>query len=263
MRNTIINLAATYTLFILLISCEENQLTTATKNENTSLNENFEDWVRRQVEVMLKINATENYTLTIHREYLDRDTLIDAVILLNREEFAKKKAAEDGDTSFEELVGYTGPYNHVFTYINGSKKLHQAPPVGSSASHPLTVKFETISNPSQKDFYVEYRVKSSVNRNYYTLINGKVVLTFSCPLYDFMTPETPTIYSIQHVESDVRISKDIALYYGQIQNYNPAEIDDFMNYYPQNVTTTEELFVYFIYDKKRMKYVTPMSPPKE
>jgi len=79
-------------------------------------------------------------------------------------------------------------------------------------------------------------------------------------LYDFMTPETPTIYYIQHVESDVRISKDIALYYGQIQNYNPAEIDDFMNYYPQNVTATEELFVYFIFDKKRMKYVTPMKP---
>jgi hypothetical protein len=243
-------------------SCQESLKTKDNKVDTPQTTENFEVWAKRQIESMLKINATETYTLEIHEEYLDRDTLIDAVILVNREEYAKKKAAEDGDTSFEELVGYTGPYNHVFTYINGSKKIHQAPPVGSSAEHPLTVHFETISNPSQKDFFVEYRVKSSVHRNYYTISNGKVLLTFSCPLYDFMDPVNPTIYSIKHQESDVRISKDIALYKGSIPNYNPDTIADFMNYYPEEVEETDELYVYFIYDKKKMKYVTPMKPSK-
>jgi hypothetical protein len=251
-------------LFILTLilngSCSEKQKSSATTEKNPLEVQDINEWIARQVESKLKINATENYTLSIHKEYLDRDTLIDAVILVNREEYAKKKAAEDGDTSFEELVGYTGPYNYVFTHINGSEKLHQAPPVGSSATHPLTVQFETISNPSQKDFYVEYRVKSSINRNYYTINNGRVVLTFSCPLYDFMDPQNPTVYSIKHIESEVRISKDIALYKGKITNYDPKNISDFMTYYPAEVLPTDDLYVYFIYDKKRMKYVTPMTP---
>lgn len=245
---------------LFFFSCEERQQIEDTKNDEAIEIDNFEEWAKRQVETLLKINATENYTMTIHEEFIDRDTLIDAVILVNREEYAKIKAAEDGDTSFEELVGYTGPYNHVFTYINGSKKLHQAPPVGSSAEYPLTVQFETICNPSQKDFFVEYRVKSSVNRNYYTLDKGKVILTFSCPLYDFMDPQNPIIYAIKHQESDVRISKDIALYKGNIVNYSPNDINDFMSYYPEEVVATDDLYVYFIYDKKRMKYVTPMKP---
>jgi hypothetical protein len=90
--------------------------------------------------------------------------------------------------------------------------------------------------------------------------NGKVILTFSCPLYDFMDPENPTIYSIKHTESTVRISKDIALYMGKIPNYNPEAIEDFSTYYPENVIPTDDLYVFFIYNKKRMKYVTPMSP---
>lgn len=260
MKNLKIRLNVLFILALLLNSCEEAQNVAERNDTPTDKESDLNSWVKRQVESLLKINATENYTLTIHEEYLDRDTLIDAVILVNREEYAKKKAAEDGDTSFEELVGYTGPYNYVFTYINGSDKLRQAPPVGSSAEHPLTIHFETISNPSQKDFYVEYRVKSSVNRNYYTMDNGKVILTFSCPLYDFMDPENPTIYSIKHTESTVRISKDIALYMGKIPNYNPEAIEDFSTYYPENVIPTDDLYVFFIYNKKRMKYVTPMSP---
>lgn len=262
MKSLKIIFAVLYIIPILCSSCQESPKAKKSKVDDALTSENFDTWVKRQVESLLKINAAENYTLTIHEEYLDRDTLIDAVVLVNREEYAKKKAAEDGDTSFEELVGYTGPYNHVFTYINGSKKLHQAPPVGSSAEYPLTVHFETIANPSQKDFYIEYRVKSSVNRNYYTMNNGKVTLTFSCPLYDFMDPEKPTIYAIKHQESEVRISKDIALYKGTIPNYNPDNIDDFMSYYPEEVVATDDLYVYFIYDKQKMKYVTPMRPEK-
>jgi hypothetical protein len=260
MKNITYTTTIIYIFLLLVTSCDDKQLKKSDQNVPTKSIDNFDDWAKRQVETLLKINAAENYTLSIHKEYLDRDTLIDAVILVNREEYAKKKAAEDGDTSFEELVGYTGPYNYVFTHINGSEKLHQAPPVGSSATHPLTVQFETISNPSQKDFYVEYRVKSSINRNYYTINNGRVVLTFSCPLYDFMDPQNPTVYSIKHIESEVRISKDIALYKGKITNYDPKNISDFMTYYPAEVLPTDDLYVYFIYDKKRMKYVTPMTP---
>jgi hypothetical protein len=249
-------------LTISLVACDstEQSKIDAAISDDQLLESDFESWVRRQVEAKLQIPATENYTLSIHREYIDHDTLIDAVILLNRREFARQRAMADNDTTFEAMVGFTGPYNHVFTHVGGAKSIHQAPPVGSSADYPLTVFFEKISNPAQLDFYVEYRVRTSVNRNYYTIYNGKVQLIFSCPLYDFMDPENPVIYKIKHLESEVRLSKDIALYASRIPGYDPSKIADFYSYYPETVEDSDDLYVYFIFDQKSRKYVTPMRP---
>jgi hypothetical protein len=243
-------------------SCDsnENRKTDVDISDDQLFDTDFEAWVRRQVEAKLQIPATENYTLTIHREYIDRDTLIDAVILLNRREFARQKALADNDTTFEAMVGFTGPYNHVFTHVGGTKSIHQAPPVGSSADYPLTVFFEKISNPAQLDFYVEYRVRTSVNRNYYTIYNGKVQLIFSCPLYDFMDPENPVIYKIKHLDSEVRLSKDIALYNSKILGYDQTKISNFYTYYPEAIEDSEDLYVYFVFDQRSRKYVTPMRP---
>ena len=72
------------------ISCGENENVEIKKDNGKDPMEDFEGWIKRQVESLLKIDAVEKYTLTIHEEYLDRDTLIDAVILVNREEYAKK-----------------------------------------------------------------------------------------------------------------------------------------------------------------------------
>ena len=74
---------------LFFFSCAEKQQIEAAKNDDITEIDNFEEWAKRQVETLLKINATENYTMTIHEDFLDRDTLIDAVILVNREEYAK------------------------------------------------------------------------------------------------------------------------------------------------------------------------------
>lgn len=247
---------------ICVAACETNQSHSndTVLSDDTLLLTDIDAWIKRQVEVKLQIPATEKYGIEIHRSYLDRDTIQDAVILVNRREWARQRAMADNDTTFESLVGFTGPYNHVFTHIGGTNIIHQAPPVGSSADYPLTVFFETISNPAQKDFYVEYRVRTSINRNYYTIYNGKVQLIFSCPLYDFMDESNPTIYNIKHVESDVRLSRDIALFNSRIPNYSPDRIDNFYTYYPDQVEDSDDLYVYFIFDTKALKYVTPMRP---
>jgi hypothetical protein len=253
----------TFSIAWILFGCETKEAPVNEMKADASVfvySPEYEHWIKRQVEAKLQIPATEVYDLQIHTALLDRDTLQDAVILVNRKEYAYKVASSDGNTRFEELVGFTGPYNHVFTHIGGAKEIKQAPPVGSSADFPLTVFFETISTPSQTDFFVEYRIRSSINRNYYTIDDGRVVLTFSCPLYDFEDSQNPKIYDIRHLESEVRLSKDIGLYYAKVKDYLPDSINDFNQYYPKEIIPTEDLFVFFIFDKKSKKYVTPMRP---
>ena len=253
----------TFSAILFLFGCETKE---APVNERKSdaaafvYTPEYESWIKRQVEAKLQIPATEVYDLEIHPALLDRDTIQDAVILVNRRAYAYQVASSDGNTRFEELVGFTGPYNHVFTHMGGAKEIKQAPPVGSSADFPLTVFFETISNPSQTDFFVEYRIRSSVNRNYYTIDDGRVVLTFSCPLYDFEDPQNPTIYDIRHLDSEVRLSKDIGLYHAKVKDYQPELVSDFNHYYPKEIVPSDDLFVFFIFDKQSKKYVTPMRP---
>ena len=60
---------------LFFFSCAEKQQIEAAKNDDITEIDNFEEWAKRQVETLLKINATENYTMTIHEDFLDRDTL--------------------------------------------------------------------------------------------------------------------------------------------------------------------------------------------
>jgi hypothetical protein len=97
-----------------------------------------------------------------------------------------------------------------------------------------------------------------MQRNYYTVRNDRVFLTFSCPVFDSIGESKPKVYSIEHKESTVRLAKDIALYDGKIPSYDPTKIEDINNYSPKEIISTEELYVFFIFDESTMSYVTPM-----
>jgi len=226
------------------------------KEQKSSLT--FKERAKRAVEAKLKINASEKYDIQIHKEYIDRDTLEDAVILVNREQWAFERTEKNGNYDFAKKVGFTGPYNNVFVYLGKYDKFISTPTVGSSAESPLKVDFEVITTPSQKDFYVNYRIRNSVYRNYYTVRKDRVFLTFNCPVFDKIGEPKPEAYSIQHRDSPVRLAKDIALYHGKIPNYNPAEIQNINKYSPEKIIPTDELYVFFIFDEKTMSYVTPM-----
>lgn len=253
-------------LYLFLINCSNDETEKIAhpqrKNSYSVFDSNFTNWVSTQIETTLSIQASEKYDFKIHTNYLDSDSITDAVILVNRAAFAEQKAKEGRDTKFEELTGFTGPFNYIFTFKGGSSKLNVLPPVGSSANHPLTIQFESISNPSQQDFIVEYRVRNSVNRNYYSFNNGMASLIFSCPVFDLMNENNPEIYYIDHVKSNIRHSKDIAMYYGMIEDYKVEYASDF-NYYPSQINSSDKLFAYFIYDQRKQKYITPMKPQSD
>jgi hypothetical protein len=227
------------------------------KTEEESLTE--EEKIIRQVENILEITAAENYDIQIQYKHIDPDTLKDALILVNRKEYGHQKAKNNNTERFFEKTGHTGLYNFVFLKLGGSDKIISTTPVGSNADYPLTVRFLELTSKAHKDFVVEYRIRNSVHRNYYTVRNDKMFLTFSCPVFDGVGSPNPRVYDIQHPTSEVRIAKDIAMYEGKIVDYNIEEIENINEYTPKEIIRDGDLYVYFIFDDKKMKYVTPMG----
>lgn len=231
-----------------------------TKTNSKTDTISFRGKVKRYVENKLKINAAENYDLQIVWDYIDRDTIKDAVILVNRKEFALNEIKRKGREKFFKYLGYSGPYNYVFVYLGGTGDFLNAPPVGSNVYHPLTVDFGRVSSPSQNDFWVEYRTKNSMQRLYYTVRNNNLHVIFNCPVFDRIGEDDPVFYDIQHLESSVRIGRDIALFYAVDPNHDESQIEDPLSYTPKEIVNTEELYVYFIFDDQDLVYKTPMKP---
>lgn len=251
------------TFFLFTVACSsEEKKSENVKNDNSQVRENNslteEEKIIRQVENKLDISAAENYDFQIEYQHINRDTLKDALILVNRKDYAFKQAKSNDTEKFFESTGHTGPYNYLFLKLGGKKKLISTAPVGSNAEYPLKVNFLELTSKAHLDFYVEYRIRNSKHRNYYTLRNNSLFLTFSCPVFDNIGEPNPRVYDIEHPESSVRISKDIALYEGEIVDYKIEEISDVNNYTPKVIKSTGELIGYFIFDDQSMKYKTPM-----
>lgn len=255
-----INLFLLVSIFIISTSCSSEE-TGGNEINNDEIEESLteEEKIIRQVEGVLGISATENYDIQIQFKHIDQDTLKDAVILVNRKEYGHQKVKENNTERFFESNGYTGLYNFVFLKLGGSDKLISTTPVGSNVNYPLTVEFLELTSKAHQDFIVEYRIRNSLHRNYYTVRNDKMFLTFSCPVFDSIGEPKPRVYDIEHTTSEVRIAKDIALYEGRIVDYNVDDIEDINAYTPKDIVRDGELYVFFIFDDKKMKYVTPMG----
>jgi hypothetical protein len=258
-------------LTTLFFSCDESineeevptNKKNTTKNIKTVFDHDFEAYIRRKIETELQINAAEKYDLKIHIAQLDKDTISDAVILVNREQHALDRMKKEGKEKLLKNRGYTARENYVFVFKGSSSKLLITPPIGSSIFHPLEVFFEEITTPGQNDFWVEYRFRNSLFRNYYTLKGETLFLTLNCPVFDKIGEKEPEVYSIEHRKVETRLGKDIVIYEGYIPNYDPNLIEDINNYSPENIKPKDEIFVYFIYDIDRKSYVTPMAPRED
>lgn len=246
-------------LLLTLFSCKNEEQREQKKKEKKSTL-SYRERIARQVEMELDINATEEYDLEIKKEYINPDTLQDALILVNRKQWAHKRAEQADNKEFIAQTGFVGPYNNVFVKLGGTDNLLKAPTVGSSADHKLDSKFLTLTSQAHKDFYVNYRIRNSMHRNYYSVRQDRLYLTFSCPVFDSIGEPNPRVFAIKHEESSVRIAKDIALYEGKIVGYDPSKIEDAFAYQPRQIVPLKDLYVYFIFDENSMKYKTPMVP---
>lgn len=214
----------------------------------------FDQRIKREAESKLSIPATEDYTLQVYKQHLNSDNSKDAIITVNRYQFALEEAAKAPNPAQIAELGYTGNYNFFFFY-DGKTKLLSAPiAVPSSPKAPLKVNFENIQSEVYKDATFEYHIRNSAFKNFYSLNTQQIQLIFQWKLFDYLGTNTPEANYLEYADGTMSMFKDILIFKGSIRNYTPI-IEDIYTYNPV-IDKQGSMLYRFFYDPRTGKYMT-------
>ncbi len=217
----------------------------------------FEQQVVCEVEGRLSIPRNEKYTYAVHKAFLNPDNEEDAIITVNRYNFALEEASRSANPAKNAEMGYIGNYNYFIYYDGKLKKFSNPIKVPSSPKAPLKVIFENIQSEVYKDISIEYRIRNSAFRNYYLIANGNIQIMFQWKLFDNVGTAYPEANFITYNKGSMSLFKDILIYTGKIKNYSPA-IPDVYTYNPE-IEKAGGLVYRFFYDPRSLKYMTRKS----
>ena len=245
------------TLFLCLLvySCVESPNTDSIKRKEVveTKKEDLETRARRHAEGRLSISPTENYQLAIHKENLDGDSKTDAVILVNRLDFAKNEASKSKNPVKQAELGFMGNYNYLFYYDGGLDKISPEIPIPSSPNAPLKVQFQNISSEKYKDIVIDYRVLNACFRNFYPVIEHTPRLVFQWKVFDGLNKPQKEAYSFRYDRGTLGPQKDILICKAQMKD--PGKVADIYHFEPELSPTNEVLYRFFYYPKEG-KYLT-------
>ena len=217
--------------------------------------ETLEQKMIRHVEGNLSILGTEKYTYKIFSEYLNGDDSIDYIITVNRLEKALDDAIESGKTVQRAEVGYVGNYNYFFYMDGASKTITTAIPVPSSPHAELSVSFANIRTEAYKDFMVDFRVRNSCFRRFFTVMKTIPAETFETKIFDFLGEENVEAYSIEFKEGSYSLAKDIYVYKAKIENITINSPNEVYAVQPK-ITPTDQLERKWFFNEQMNKYYT-------
>lgn len=213
----------------------------------------FEERAKREIEAGLKIPTTEKYGMKVYKAYLNDDGVEDAIITVNRMEFAMDEAIRKNKVARAAEVGYMGNYNY-FLYYDGAKDKFSYPvTVPSSPGRPLDVSFAPITSPTSTDIVIEYRIMNSAWRNYYTMINNRELgLMFQWKVFDHAGEEKPEAYLYELEDGLSQVSKDLMIYESQLENNDVAKKDIYK--FEPVIKQKGKLVYHFFYDPRQAKF---------
>jgi hypothetical protein len=242
-------------LVFLVFACQNNQ---AEKNpaeiEKNTKKLPFEKRFKREIESKLQIPVNEKYTYKIYKDFLNLDDVKDAVITVNRLDYAIAEAAKSENSAQIAEAGYTGNYNFFFFYDGKTDQISNPIAVASSPQVPLEVKLENLQSEFFKDITVTYHIRNSAFKNYYLMSNGNIQLMFQWKLFDAIGTNTPEANYLEYEKGSYNEFKDIIIYKGKIKNYSPV-VKDIYNYHPVIEKEGEKIYRFF-FDKRTLKYST-------
>jgi hypothetical protein len=245
-------------LFVCITSCSEqtdgeDQIDNApVNNENLSLN----DLAKRHISAALSIPSSEKYKMTIYKEDLNDDHKKDAIIAVNREEFAMQQVAASDKTGKLAEMGFLGNYNYLFYYDGATKAITPAIQITSSAKIPLKVKFEHIQSQSYKDVMVDYRIENASYKNFYFIHNNAPKLVFQWKNFSNVGDPNHEAYTFDFVDGKYSPVRDILVKKATFEDPK-TDFDPFM--YEPVLKTSSEIAYTFFYNPTQSKYFT-MKP---
>lgn len=221
--------------------------------EENPKNLSLEEMAYRHVKAVLDIPPNEKYTLKIYKEYLDGDEDLDAVITVNRLNYALEEASKSSNSAKQAEVGFTGNFNYIFYYDGHSKQLTPDIKIASSPHAELMISFENISSEAYKDVLVDYKIRNSSFRDYFTIINHSPILVFQWKIYDHLGEKNPEAIYFEYVPGTQSASKDILIYNGNLDNASYA--GDIYKFEPK-ISKKGDLLHRFFYLDNEGKYFT-------
>ena len=191
----------------------------------------------------LFISEEENYEIMLFKEYLNQDSIIDAIITINRLAFAKQKAEESEQPIKAKEIGYMGPFNAFYFYNGATNQISNPIVVPSSPLVNLKINFENISNNEYKDVLVDYRIRNSSTRQVYFLYGMVPSLVFEHTIFDELGTNNKVAYSFNYKPGTQSEIKNILLTQGQIKRI-PRQSDLF-TFAPEIINTKKTVQEFF------------------
>ncbi len=243
-------------LFISIVSCESGNTDEIKSTEDSTevVNQSFEEQTKREIEGRLQIPANEKYTFKIYKSLINSDTIQDAIIAVNRLEFAMNEAIKNGKEVKSAELGFMGNYNY-FIYYDGANERYSVPiPIPSTPGRPLDVEFMPITSPTRNDVMIGYRIRNSGWKAYFSVFNeADLLLVFRWNTFDKAGEKEPIALLHQLTESKAGIGNDIEIYESEIDNYLPSQVTDYNTYVP-SITKKKKLLYRFFFDQKFGKF---------
>lgn len=244
-----------FCLFITVLSSCNTETGAEVDTDTPPKKLTFEERVFNHVSGHLSIPSTEKFTYKVYKAQMNSDNFEDAIITVNRLEYAKTQAPKMEIGEEIAKMGYFGNYNYFFFYDGSVDKFSVPITLASSAVAPLKVKFENIITDSYSDLTIEYRVDNSAYKAYYTLTAGTLQKVFEIKMYDFIGTENPEVYYFEYGKGSMSYAKDILVYEGKIKDYTP-NIKDIYTYEPV-IEKKDKLVYRWFYNPQIYKYMTP------
>ena len=191
----------------------------------------------------LFISEKENYEIMLFKEYLNQDSIIDAIITINRLAFAKQKAQESEQPIKAKEIGYMGPFNAFYFYNGATNQISNPIVVPSSPLVNLKINFENISNNEYKDVLVDYRIRNSSTRQVYFLYGMVPSLVFEHTIFDELGTNNKVAYSFNYKPGTQSEIKNILLTQGKIKRI-PSQSDLF-TFEPEIINTKKTVQEFF------------------
>ena len=215
---------------------------------------NIETYAKKHIKLQLRIPNSEKFSFEIYKEFLDNDDKIDAIITVNRMEFALNEANKSPNPAKKAELGFMGNYNYIFYYDGGLDLISPPIAIPSSPLVPLNVTFTNINSGDFKDFLIDFRIRNASYKDVYTIANHTPRRVFQWKNFDGLGSKNVEAYSIQFSAiGQYSNSKDILIYEASIES--PPETSD-LNTYEPKIKATNKLIHTFFYLEKEGKYFT-------
>lgn len=239
-------------VFFSFLACGD-EIVENTKAEKPEVIETLDQKIAHHIEAVLRIPATEKYTVETFSAQMNTDDSLDMIITVNLLDRAMEKAVNSTNLATRVESGYMGRYNFIFFYDGASKKISREIPVPSSALANLTVKFEHIRSEAYFDVLVEYKLENASFTRFFTVINRLPKEIFEMMNYDGLGDIENKAYYVEYDDGSYSLAKDILIYKGRLEQIKFNDPKKVFNYSPK-IEKTNELDRRWFFNDNDLKY---------